>query len=89
MRFCTSNPNTSRSRTLAIGLESGEILIYTSTRENASQWTNVLTIEKQYAHVFCTNSQEVTLPPLAWLISTTSTAWRGDQNLAQKTVHTN
>ena len=52
MRFCTSNPNTSRSRTLAIGLESGEILIYTSTRENASQWTNVLTIEKRYAHVF-------------------------------------
>ncbi|TFK93928.1 WD40 repeat-like protein [Polyporus arcularius HHB13444] len=47
--FAPDHPE-SKSRMLAIGLESGEILICTSIRENASQWTNVLTIDKRLAH---------------------------------------
>ncbi|KAI0721823.1 WD40 repeat-like protein [Cerioporus squamosus] len=48
--FAPDHPE-SKSRTLAIGLESGEILICRSPREIASQWTNVLTIEKRLAHI--------------------------------------
>ncbi len=33
---------------LAVGLESGEILIYTSPRHTPSQWTNMLAIDNQY-----------------------------------------
>ena len=35
-------------RMLAVGLESGEILIYASHQDTPSQWTNVLTIGTQY-----------------------------------------
>ncbi|KAI1792859.1 WD40 repeat-like protein [Ganoderma leucocontextum] len=41
----------SATRMLAVGLESGEILIYTSPRNTPSQWTNALTIGTHLAHI--------------------------------------
>ncbi|KAI0722960.1 WD40 repeat-like protein [Earliella scabrosa] len=41
----------SKARTLAIGLESGEILIHTSPRNDPSQWSNALTIPRDMAHI--------------------------------------
>ncbi|KAI0773874.1 WD40 repeat-like protein [Fomes fomentarius] len=41
----------SEERILAIGIESGEILIYTSPRDDPSQWKSALTIQKHLAHV--------------------------------------
>ncbi|EJF62930.1 WD40 repeat-like protein [Dichomitus squalens LYAD-421 SS1] len=41
----------SKSMKLAIGLESGEILIYTSTRDTPTQWTKALTIGTRLAHI--------------------------------------
>ncbi|RPD61869.1 WD40 repeat-like protein [Lentinus tigrinus ALCF2SS1-7] len=48
--FAPDHPG-SKARTLAVGLESGEITIYTTPREYASQWTNALIIEKSLAHI--------------------------------------
>ncbi|TBU48448.1 WD40 repeat-like protein [Dichomitus squalens] len=41
----------SKSMKLAIGLESGEILIHTSTRDTPTQWTKALTIGTRLAHI--------------------------------------
>ncbi|KAI0751417.1 WD40 repeat-like protein [Daedaleopsis nitida] len=40
-----------RKRSLAIGLESGEILLYSSPRDDCSQWTKTLTINRHLAHI--------------------------------------
>ncbi|KAI9067625.1 WD40 repeat-like protein [Trametes sanguinea] len=44
-------PFESKSRTLAVGLESGEILLFASPREKPSQWSLTLTIDSRLAHV--------------------------------------
>ncbi|KAI0663098.1 WD40 repeat-like protein [Cubamyces menziesii] len=44
-------PADSKSRTLAVGLESGEILLFASPRETPSQWSSSLTIDTRLAHV--------------------------------------
>ncbi|KAH9894323.1 WD40 repeat-like protein [Cubamyces lactineus] len=44
-------PADSKSRTLAVGLESGEILLFASPRETPSQWTCTSTIDTRLAHV--------------------------------------
>ncbi|KAI0637866.1 WD40 repeat-like protein [Trametes polyzona] len=41
----------SRSRTFAVGLESGEILLYASPRDKPSEWSCTLTIDSRLAHV--------------------------------------
>ncbi|KAM5535687.1 hypothetical protein V8D89_010674 [Ganoderma adspersum] len=41
----------SPTRMLAVGLESGEILIFTSSRDTPSQWTSALTIGRDSAHI--------------------------------------
>lgn len=41
----------SYSRRLAIGLESGEIFIYSSHHNTASDWTIELSIDSQYVTV--------------------------------------
>ncbi|KAI0334705.1 WD40 repeat-like protein [Cubamyces sp. BRFM 1775] len=44
-------PADSKSRTLAVGLESGEILLFASPRETPSQWSCTTTVDTRLAHV--------------------------------------
>ena len=53
-------------RMLAVGLESGEILVFTSARQTPSQWISALTISREYVPpVRLPNHKKLTVS-LAW-----------------------
>ncbi|CDO74012.1 hypothetical protein BN946_scf185043.g61 [Trametes cinnabarina] len=52
-----ARPPESKSRTLAVGLETGEIMLFASPRQDPSQWKATLTIDSRYVHAIWTNHE--------------------------------